>query len=233
MNIGNKFFRAAAVAGLAVLGGTTMALAAGDAERPEAQDWQFSGPFGSFDIAAIQRGLQVYLEVCSACHSLNQVAYRNLIEVGFNADEIKAIAEQYEVTDGPDDNGDMFQRAARPSDTFVAPFANANAARASNNGALPTDLSLLAKAHPRGANYIFAILTGYKDPPDDVELGDGTQIAMAEPLFEDAVEYSDGTQATVENMAWDVSNFLQWAAEPEMEQRKRIGVGKWCCSCWC
>jgi ubiquinol-cytochrome c reductase cytochrome c1 subunit len=232
MNIGNKFFRAAAVAGLAVLGGTTMALAAGDAERPEAQDWQFSGPFGSFDIAAIQRGLQVYLEVCSACHSLNQVAYRNLIEVGFNADEIKAIAEQYEVTDGPDDNGDMFQRAARPSDTFVAPFANANAARASNNGALPTDLSLLAKAHPRGANYIFAILTGYKDPPDDVELGDGmdynpffsgTQIAMAEPLFEDAVEYSDGTQATVEQMAWDVSNFLQWAAEPEMEQRKRIG----------
>jgi ubiquinol-cytochrome c reductase cytochrome c1 subunit len=230
MNIGNKFFRAAAVAGLAVLGGTTMALAAGDAERPEAQDWQFSGPFGSFDIAAIQRGLQVYLEVCSACHSLNQVAYRNLIEVGFNADEIKAIAEQYEVTDGPDDNGDMFQRAARPSDTFVAPFANANAARASNNGALPTDLSLLAKAHPRGANYIFAILTGYKDPPDDVELGDRSPWQSRCSRTRSSI----ATAPRQPSSRWLGTSAISCSGRPSRRWNNANGsVGKWCCSCWC
>ncbi len=235
MDIGRKIANAtalAAVIGLVVFGGSVTGVMAAEAERPEAQDWEFEGPFGRFDVAAIQRGLQVYLEVCSSCHSLNQVAYRNLVEIGFNADEVKAIAEQFEVTDGPDEEGEMFQRSAQPADRFVSPFANANAARAANNGALPTDLSLLAKAHPRGANYIYAVLTGYKDPPDDLELSDGMnynpffggkQIAMAAPLFEDGVEYSDGTPATVENMAWDVSNFLHWAAEPEMEQRKRIG----------
>lgn len=235
MNIGKKLTKAAAVAavaGLAVVGGTTIAVAAGDAEKPEAQDWHFSGPFGTFDVASIQRGLQVYLEVCSACHSLNQVAYRNLIDLGFNADEVKAIAANFEVTDGPDEEGEMFERTAVPSDSFVSPFANANAARAANNGALPTDLSLLAKAHPGGTDYIHAVLTGYQDPPAKFELGEGLnynpffsgkQIAMAAPLFEDGVEYTDGTKATVEQMAWDVSNFLHWAAEPEMEQRKRIG----------
>ncbi|MCZ6846358.1 MAG: cytochrome c1 [Alphaproteobacteria bacterium] len=235
MDIGKRLSRAAAIAvvtGLALLGGTTTDVGASETEHPEAQDWKFTGPFGKFDIAAIQRGLQVYLEVCSACHSLNQIAYRNLLDLGFNADEVKAIAAEYEVTDGPDDNGDMFERPARPSDKFVLPFANEKAARASNNGAFPTDLSLLAKAHPAGPDYIFAVLTGFDDPPDDVELGDGMnynpyfsgkQIAMAQPLFEDSVEYSDGTKATVENMARDVANFLHWTAEPEMEDRKRIG----------
>jgi ubiquinol-cytochrome c reductase cytochrome c1 subunit len=236
MGIGKKLSNAvaiAAVAGVAFLGGTAISFAAGDTEHPESQDWQFTGPFGKFDIASIQRGLQVYLEVCSSCHGLHQVAYRNLLELGFNADEIKEIAAQYEVTDGPDDDGEMFQRAARPSDPFVSPFANKQAARAANNGALPPDLSLTAKAHPAGPDYIYAILTGFEDePPEDVKLGEsmnynpyfsGRQIAMAAPLFEDGVEYSDGTAATVENMAWDVTNFLQWAAEPEMEQRKRIG----------
>jgi ubiquinol-cytochrome c reductase cytochrome c1 subunit len=235
MDIGKKLSRAAAiaaVAGLALLGGPTTDVAASETEHPEAQDWQFTGLFGKFDIAAIQRGLQVYLEVCSACHSLNQIAYRNLLDLGFNADEVKAIAAEYEVTDGPDDNGDMFERPARPSDKFVLPFANEKAARASNNGAFPTDLSLLAKAHPAGPDYIFAVLTGFDDPPQKVELGDGMnynpyfsgkQIAMAQPLFEDSVEYSDGTKATVEQMSWDVANFLHWTAEPEMEDRKRIG----------
>ena len=222
----------AAVAGVALLGGTSNPLAAAEAEHPEAQDWQFTGPFGKFDVASIQRGLQVYLEVCSACHSLNQVAYRNLFDLGFNADEVEAIAAQYEVTDGPDDDGEMFQREARPSDRFVAPFANEKVARAANNGAFPPDLSLMAKANPAGPDYIYAILAGFEEPPGDVELGDGLsynpyfsgkQIAMAPPLFEDGVEYTDGTAATVEQMARDVTNFLQWAAEPEMEQRKRIG----------
>ena len=221
----------AAVAGVALLGGTSNPLAAAEAEHPEAQDWQFTGPFGKFDVASIQRGLQVYLEVCSSCHGLHQVAYRNLFDLGFNADEVEAIAAQYEVTDGPDDDGEMFQREARPSDRFVAPFANEKAARAANNGAFPPDLSLMAKANPAGPDYIYAILAGFEEPPGDVELGDGLsynpyfsgkQIAMAPPLFEDGVEYTDGTAATVEQMARDVTNFLQWTAEPEMDQRKRI-----------
>jgi ubiquinol-cytochrome c reductase cytochrome c1 subunit len=236
MDMGKKISYAiaiAGVAGLALLGGTASAVASGEAEHPEAQDWEFTGVFGKFDVASIQRGLQVYIEVCSACHSLNQMAYRNLLDLGFNVDEVKAIAEQYEVTDGPDDNGDMFERPARPSDKFVAPFPNAQAARASNNGAFPPDLSLITKAHPGGPDYIFALLTGFEDEaPEGVKIGDGMnfnpffsgqQIAMSQPLFEDSVEYSDGTPATVENMAWDVANFLQWTAEPEMEDRKRIG----------
>jgi len=236
MDTGNKLIRTAAVvvvAGMALLGGTASDVAAAEGERPEPQDWQFSGPFGSFDIASVQRGLQVYLDVCSACHSLSHVAYRNLMELGFSEDEVKAIAGQYEVTDGPDDNGDMYQRPARASDKFVLAFPNEKAARAANNGAYLPDLSLLAKARPSGPDYIHAILTGFDhEVPDDVSLAEGMnynpyfpggQIAMAPPLFEDAVEYTDGTPATVEQMAWDVTNFLQWAAEPEMEARKRIG----------
>jgi ubiquinol-cytochrome c reductase cytochrome c1 subunit len=144
MDIGTKLSRAAAIAvvtGVAALTGTSTNVVAAEAEDPEAQNWHFAGPFGSFDIASIQRGLQVYLEVCSACHSLSQVAYRNLMDLGFNEDEVKAIAAEYEVTDGPDDNGDMFQRPARPSDKFVLAFPNENAARSANNGAFPPDLS--------------------------------------------------------------------------------------------
>lgn len=236
MDIGKKLSRAvavAAVAGLAIIAGTPGAIASEEAEHPEAQDWSFSGPFGKFDVAAIQRGLQVYIENCSACHSLNLMAYRNLMVLGFNEDEVKEIASQYEVTDGPDDNGDMFERPARPSDRFVLPFPNEQAARASNNGALPPDLSLLAKANPGGPDYIFALLTGFEDEaPHDVELAEGmnynpffsgAQIAMSPPLFDDGIEYTDGTAATVEQQARDVANFLQWTAEPEMEDRKRIG----------
>ena len=236
MDIGKRVSSAiaiAAVAGLALFDAATTAVVAAEAEHPEAQDWPFNGVFAKIDVASIQRGLQVYIEVCSSCHGLKQVAYRNLIDLGFNIDEVKAIAENYEVTDGPDDNGDMYQRPARPSDKFVSPFANEKAARASNNGAFPPDLSLIVKAHPGGADYVFALLTGFKDEaPEGVELGEGMnynpyfsgkQIAMAPPLFEDSVEYSDGTPATVENMARDITNFLQWTAEPEMEERRRIG----------
>ncbi|NKB48107.1 MAG: cytochrome c1 [Alphaproteobacteria bacterium] len=236
MDIGNKITRVTAtaiVAGLTLIAGTAGAIAAGDAESPESQNWAFNGVFGKFDKASIQRGLQVYIENCSACHSLEQLAYRNLFDLGFNIDEVKEIAAQYEVTDGPDEFGDMFERPAIPSDRFVLPFPNENAARASNNGAFPPDFSVLAKAHPSGPDFIYAILTGFKDePPEGVELAEGMnynpffaggQIAMAPPLFEDGIEYTDGTAATVQQQAWDVTNFLQWAAEPEMEDRKRIG----------
>jgi ubiquinol-cytochrome c reductase cytochrome c1 subunit len=208
------------------------AFGAGDAKDPDGQDWPFEGIFGSVDRASAQRGLQVYLEVCSSCHGLKQVAYRNLTDLGFTEDEVKVIAANFDVTDGPNDEGEMFDRAAIPSDKFVSPFANAQAAQASNNGAVPPDLSLQVKAHLGGADYIYALLTGYQDPPADVEVPPGANynpyfrgglIAMAQPLWPDGVTYTDGTEATIEQMAWDVTNFMQWAAAPEMEERKKLG----------
>jgi ubiquinol-cytochrome c reductase cytochrome c1 subunit len=163
---------------------------------------------------------------------LKHVAYRNLHALGFTEAEIKAIAADFDVTAGPDSEGEMFERAAIPSDQFVSPFLNEEAAKAANNGANPPDLSLQVKAHPGGANYIHALLTGYADAPEGVDVPDGSNynqffpggfIAMPPPLFEDGVEYSDGTAATVDQMATDVVNFLQWTAEPEMQQRKKMG----------
>lgn len=211
---------------------STTAFAAPDADEPENQDWHFEGIFGTVDLASAQRGLQVYLEVCAGCHSLKQVAYRNLGALGFTEAEVKAIAADFEVTDGPDDEGEMFQRAAIPADKFVSPFPNTEAAAAANNGAAPPDLSVQVKAHPGGADYIYALLTGYADAPDGKEVPAGSNynpfftggfIAMPPPISEDGVEYTDGTVASVEQQAWDVVNFMQWAAEPEMEERKKLG----------
>ncbi|HCP01803.1 MAG: cytochrome c1 [Alphaproteobacteria bacterium] len=226
--------RTAAVAGFAVAAAlvSTSAIAAGDAKHPEDREWPFEGIFGTVDLASAQRGLQVYLEVCSGCHSLKHVAYRNLGALGFSEAEIKVIASGFDVPDGPDKEGEMFERAAIPSDRFVSPFPNEEAAKAANNGARPPDLSLQVKAHPGGANYLHALLTGYVDAPEGVNVPTGSNynpffrggfIAMPAPLFEDGVEYADGTPATVEQMATDVVNFMQWAAEPEMEQRKKTG----------
>ncbi len=196
-------------------------------------DWPHSGPFGTYDRAAAQRGLQVFREVCAGCHSLKYIAFRNLAELGLTVDEVKAVAAEYEVEAEPNADGDIEMRAAKPFDIFPAPFPNANAARASNNGALPPDLSLMVKARPGGENYLYSLLSSYVDPPDDFELGDGMnynpyfpghQLAMAPPLSEDGVEYSDGTKASVEQMARDVTTFLAWAAEPQMEARKSMGV---------
>jgi len=217
-----------------LLGSHAAAIAAGDAAVPPSKDWSFDGWSGTVDRAAAQRGLKVYLNNCSLCHSLSLVSYRNLGALGFSEDEIKAIAETYFVTDGPDNFGDMFERAARPSDNFVPPFPNEQAARAFNNGAYPPDLSLITKARVDGSNYVHALLTGYEDgPPEGTELMPGMnynayfpghQIAMAQPLWDDGIEYDDGTSATAHQQAWDVVNFLQWAAEPHMEERKRMGV---------
>ncbi len=197
------------------------------------QNWSFAGMFGTFDRAAAQRGLQVYLEVCAGCHGLQYVAYRNLGALGFNADEVKAIAAEYEVTDGPDEDGAMFQRPAKPADRFVSPYANVNEARATNNGALPPDLTLMVKARKGGADYLYALLTGYEEEaPEGVTLQDGmnynhyfpgNQIAMPPPLLEDGVTYADKTPATIDQMARDVTTFLAWAAEPELEERKAMG----------
>jgi ubiquinol-cytochrome c reductase cytochrome c1 subunit len=209
------------------------ALAAGDAVKPPSQPWSFQGMFGTFNRAALQRGFQVYNEVCAGCHSLRLVAYRNLTEIGFTQDQVVKIAAEKEVRDGPNDEGEMFDRPARPSDRFVKPFPNDNAARAANNGAFPPDLSLIVKARKDGANFLHALLTGYKEPPEGVSVPEGMaynvyfpgqHIAMPPPLFEDGVEYTDKTKATVAQMANDVTTFLAWAAEPELEARKRLGV---------
>lgn len=199
-------------------------------------DWSFNGVFGTFDRGALQRGYEVYRQVCASCHAMDLLAFRNLTEIGLSEDQVKEIAAEYEVTDGPNDDGEMFQRPAKPSDRFVSPFANEKAARASNNGALPPDLSLMTKARLGGANYVYSLLTGYEDEApagSGVTLADGmnfnhafpgNQIAMAAPLFDDAVEYEDGTEPSLEQLAEDVTTFLAWAAEPEMETRKRLGV---------
>lgn len=195
--------------------------------------WPFDGMFGTVDREAAQRGYQVYKEVCSACHSLSKLSYRNLKDIGITEPEIKEIAKQYNITDGPNDQGEMFQRPALPSDRFVAPFANEQAARAANNGAYPVDLSLIVKARPDGANYLYSLLTGYENPPSDFKMMDGLyynkyfhghQIAMPNPLSDGMVQYSSGTAATIDQMARDVVIFLQWAAEPEMEHRKSMGL---------
>lgn len=209
------------------------ALAGGGGVHLPQLDWSFSGPFGTFDKAARQRGFQVYKEVCSACHAMDHTYYRNLTEIGFSEDDVKKIAAEYSVVDGPNDSGDMFERPARPSDKFKKPFPNANAARAANGGAAPPDLSLIIKSRADGANYVHALLTGYADPPAGEEIKEGLNynkyfpgnwVAMVKPISDDQITYADGTPATVDQMSRDVVQFLAWAAEPELEKRKRIGL---------
>lgn len=196
-------------------------------------DWPHEGIFGSFDRAAAQRGFQVYREVCSVCHGLTYVSFRNLMELGFSEDQVRALAAEYTVIDGPDENGEMFERPALPSDPIPPPYPNDEAARAANNGALPPELSLITKARPEGSDYAYSLLVGYEEPPADVEPREGLYynvffpgnwIAMPPPLQEGQVEYADGTEATVPQMAADVTEFLTWAGEPTLEQRKQTGL---------
>ena len=197
-------------------------------------DWSFKGMFGLFDRAQLRRGYQVYKEVCASCHSMRYLHFRNLGEaggLGYTAPQVKALAGEYKVQDGPNADGDMFERTARPADAFPSPFENDIIARASNGGALPPDLSLIAKARFGGADYIHSLLQGYGAPPIGLEVPPGQYynryfnplIAMAPPLSDEQVEYEDGTKATVGQMSADVSAFLAWAAEPHREARKRIG----------
>ena len=206
-----------------------------EASRPPHQQWTFESVFGTYDRAALQRGFQVYKEVCSACHAVKHLYYRDLDEIGYTEGQIKGVAAQSQVTDGPNDQGEMFQRPARPSDRMPAPFANDQAARAANNGALPPDLSLITKARDHGPDYVYALLTGFKDtPPADFKLTDGMnynpyfpghQIAMPPPLTQDGqLTYADGTAATIPQMSRDVVTFLAWAAEPNLDDRHRMGA---------
>ncbi len=230
------------------------AFAASSEVKIEKQQWSFSGPFGTFDRAQVQRGLKIYREVCSACHGLNLVAFRNLADVGgpsFTEDQAKFIAEEYEIEDGPDEYGENFTRPGKLYDYFPSPFPNEEAARYANGGAYPPDLSLIAKARSasrgfpwfifdaftqyqeHGADYLYALMTGYVDPPSEVEVPDGQYynksylagetLAMSPPLDVELVEYTDGTEMTVDQYARDVAAFLMWTAEPKLEERKKIG----------
>ena len=215
----------------------TVTLQVNAAEKVELlkTEWSFKGLFGKFDRGSLQRGYQVYTEVCSSCHSMKYLSYRNLAEKGgpeFSEEQVKAIAANFEVTDGPNNDGEMFTRAAKLSDKFVMPYANVKAAQAANGGAYPPDMSVLAKARSGGVDYIYSVLLGYEDPPNGMTLDEGVyynkfmygnNIKMSQPLSDGLVEYSDGTIASEEQMAKDVATFLMWAAEPHLEARHQMG----------
>ena len=198
-------------------------------------DWTFKGLFGKYDRASLQRGYQVYTEVCAACHSMQYLSYRNLAEPGgpeFTEEEAKFIAAGFEVLDGPNSEGEMFTRPAKLSDKFVMPYDNVEAAKAANGGAYPPDMSVLAKARKGGADYIYSLLLGYEDPPANIKLDDGVyynkfmygnKIKMPVPLSDGLVEYTDGTEATEQQMAKDITVFLMWSAEPHLETRHKTG----------
>ena len=221
-------------------------------KHPHNMEWSFSGPLGNYDRAQLQRGLKVYKEVCSACHSLDLVAFRTLTDLGYSEDQVKTFAAEYEIEAGPDKDGNMYMRPGIPSDYFPAPFENAEQAAASNNGAAPPDLSLMAKARgitrgfptfvfdmftqyqEGGPDYIYSLLTGYEEAPEGVEIPAGghytpyfanaAALAMAPPLSDGIVTYDDGAPETLDQYAKDISAFLMWTAEPKLEARKQTGL---------
>ncbi len=243
----------AVLLGAVVAGAGQSAIAAEAAETPPRVSWSFSGPFGQFDRAQLQRGFQVYREVCSQCHGLKYVAFRNLAQPGgpgFTEAQARVIASEYQIQAGPDDAGEMFERAGILSDHFPDPAPNDNALRARFGGALPPDLSVITKARSyesglvtglldffrqyqeHGVDYLHALLIGYEDPPEGTKLSGGQYwnryfpghiIAMAPPLNDGQITYADGSPETVDQYARDVAAFLHWAAEPHLEARKRIG----------
>lgn len=213
---------------------SSVAYAAGDVAKPIDIKWSFEGIFGTFDRDAVKKGGQIFFEVCGGCHSMNLMSYRNLVDIGWTEEEAKALAAEYEVQDGPDHEGEMFMRPARLSDRFVSPFPNENASRFANGGAYPPDLSVITKARAGGPDYIYSLLTGYKDEaPEHIEMAEGTnyneyfpgnQIFMAQPLYGETVDFPDGTSVDLEQEAKYIVDFLSWAAEPELEERKSLGI---------
>lgn len=228
-----------------VIMGSTISLANTGGEKPKKVEWSFNGLFGTFDKASLQRGLQVYREVCSSCHALHQIRFGNLMGEGKTLEEVKAsnlglteaeaaaIAGEYKSHD-LDDEGNPIERKSKLTDKFPAPFANEKAARAANNGANPPDLSMVVKARKGESDYVYSLLTGYDKVPEDVVVGTGQYynhyfpgnlLAMAPPIHSDGqVTYADGTVATIDQMAKDVTTFLTWASDPSLEDRKQMGV---------
>jgi ubiquinol-cytochrome c reductase cytochrome b/c1 subunit len=253
MTMQRSFLAVALAVGVALAITSPTLAADAHAPQPAKQKWSFAGPFGKYDRGQLQRGFKIYREVCQACHSLSLVAFRTLGDPGgpaFTLPQVRAIALDYKVQDGPNDAGEMFERQGRPGDRFPKPFPNDNAARSANGGALPPDLSVIAKARTyergglwflldiitqyqeQGPDYITALLQGYEEAPKDFNLPSGTHynkyfpghaIGMPAPLSDGQVTYDDGAPQTVAQYAKDVSAFLMWTAEPHMEARKRLG----------
>jgi ubiquinol-cytochrome c reductase cytochrome c1 subunit len=207
--------------------------ASSDELQPPHYPWSHRFPWQSFDHASIRRGFSVYKQVCATCHSLDRIAYRNLVDSCYTTDEVKEIAADVDIVDGPNEEGEMFERPGRLSDYFPKPYANENAARFANNGAYPPDLSLIVKGRTRHEDYVFSILTGYRDSPHGINLRQGLYynpyfpggaIAMPQALIDGAIEFEDGTKGSISQMSKDVSTFLAWAAEPESDERKRMGI---------
>jgi ubiquinol-cytochrome c reductase cytochrome b/c1 subunit len=250
MAMSRTFLARVVVGASSVAASTSSAPAAGEQPTPPMVKWSFSGPFGQYDLAQLQRGFKVYREVCQVCHGLKMIAFRNLAEIGFSEAQVGAIAAEYKIQDGPNDQGEMFERDGRPADHFPPPWPNEAAARARYNG-VPPDLSVIAKARTyergfpwfvidmftqfqeQGVDYIHALLVGYQQtPPAGFALPPGTfyntyfpghAIAMPPPLTDRQVEYTDGAPMTVDQYSKDITAFLMWAAEPHMVARKRIG----------
>ncbi|MFD0916397.1 cytochrome c1 [Pseudahrensia aquimaris] len=242
---------AGALVAIGLTAGASFAASGYPINKPRNAEWSFAGPFGTWDQGALQRGFKVYREVCSACHGMKLIYFRDLADLGYSEDQIKAIAAEYEVQDGPNEDGEMFERPARAADRIPSPYSNVAESRAANGGAYPPDLSLIAKARApergfptfifdiltmyaeNGPDYIYSLLTGYKEAPEGEEILDGLYynpyfvagkaLAMANPLSDDIVDYDDGTPQTVEQYSKDVSHFLMWAAEPGLVDRKRQG----------
>ncbi|XP_042061883.1 cytochrome c1-2, heme protein, mitochondrial-like [Salvia splendens] len=232
---GSQFSKTIALFGAVAsgfLGCATIAYASDEAEHGLAcpsYPWPHNGILSSYDHASVRRGHQVYQQVCSSCHSMSLISYRDLVGVAYSEEETKAMATEIEVVDGPSDEGETLTRPGKLSDCLPQPYANEQAARFANGGAYPPDLGLITKARHNGQNYVFALLTGYRDPPAGVTYNPyfpGGAIAMPKMLDDGAVEYEDGTPATEAQMGKDVVTFLSWAAEPEMEERKLMGF-KW------
>lgn len=207
--------------------------ASGDKIHPPHYHWSHNKLWESFDHASIRRGFHVYKNVCASCHSLNLLAYRHLIDVCYTQEEVMAMAAEIEVKDGPDDDGEFFTRPGNIGDKFPNPYENDKQARFINNGALPPDLSVIAKGREGGIDYLFSILTGYREAPAGIQMKgalyfhpyfSGSSIAMVPPLSNNMVEYDDGTEASISQMAKDVCVFMNWAAEPELDDRKKMGI---------
>lgn len=249
----NRAFLTLTMSAALTAGFVSLAAAAEGQETPPREKWSFSGPFGKYDRAQLQRGFKVYREVCQNCHGLALLSFRNLAEAGgpgFSVAQAAAVAAEYKIKDGPNDAGDMFERPGRPADRFPSPFPNENAARAANGGAYPPDLSVMAKARTyergfpwfvidvftqyqeQGPDYLSALIKGYGQPPAGMTMPAGMtynkyfpghMIGMPQPIQDGQITYDDGTKGTIDQYAKDVTAFMAWAAEPHMEARKRIG----------
>jgi ubiquinol-cytochrome c reductase cytochrome c1 subunit len=221
---------AAAAGSAATVSAASVTYLSADVVHPLQLPWEHMGFFSSYDCAALRRGFQVYRQVCSTCHSIDRIHYRELVGVTHTAEELVKMAADVEVVDGPNDEGEMFERPGRLTDKLPKPYSNDEAGRAANGGALPPDLSLMVKARHSGQDYLFSLLTGYCEAPAGKPMMPnlyynpyfpGGAIAMPPPLNDGGVEYEDGTPATISQQAKDVIQFLNWCAEPEADERKK------------